>query len=75
MEHAMTKKTLDMWGGVGSILAGVVCVYFAQQHDPDEMIWKVFMGFCVLLVLNGVAMIVWANWPGKTSGTDSSSGR
>jgi len=66
MEHAMTKRQLDMWGGVGSIVAGVVCVYFAQQHGSDESIWKLFMGLCVLLVLNGIAMILWANRPNKT---------
>lgn len=70
MVHAMTKRQLDMWGGVGSILAGVVCVYFAQQHGSDESIWKVFMGLCVLLVLNGIAMILWANRPHKTEGSN-----
>ena len=66
MEHAMTKKALDTWGGVGSLLAGVACVYFAQQHNAGETMWKVFMGFCVLLVLNGTAMILWANRSKKT---------
>jgi len=67
MEQAMTKKTLDTWGGVGSILAGIVCVYFAQEHHRSEPIWKVFMGLCVLLVLNGIAMILYA-WRSKASG-------
>jgi hypothetical protein len=66
MVHAMTKRQLDIWGGVGSILGGAVCVYFAQQHGSDESIWKVFMGLCVLLVLNGIAMMLWANRPHKT---------
>ena len=70
MAHAMTKRQLDMWGGVGSILAGAVCVYFAQQHGPDESIYKLFMGLCVLLVLNGIAMIVWANRPRKSNDPD-----
>ena len=67
MEHAMTKRTLDTWGGVGSIIAGVVCVYFAQQHHHGETIWKVFMGLCLLLLLNGISMIVYA-WRAKGPG-------
>jgi len=57
---AMAKKTLDTWGGVGSMLLGVACVYFASEHNHHESIWKVFMGMCGLLLLNGVAMIVHA---------------
>jgi hypothetical protein len=60
MEYAMTKKALDRWGGVGSIFAGIVCIWFAQQHHEHESIWKVWVGMCVLLMLNGMAMIVHA---------------
>ena len=67
MDHIMTKRQLDMWGGVGSVIAGIVCVYFAQQHGSDESIYKVFMGMCVLLVLNGIAMILWANRPRRSN--------
>ncbi len=58
MEQTMNKRTLDALGGVGSILCGIVCLWFAQQHSEQESIWKVWMGFFVLLVLNGIAMII-----------------
>ena len=58
MEQVMHKRTLDAWGGVGSILCGIVCLWFAQQHNENEGIWKVWIGFCVLLMLNGIAMII-----------------
>ncbi len=60
MNVSMTKKTLDTWGGVGSILCGLVCVWFAMAHNEQESIWKVWVGFSVLLVLNGIAMILHA---------------
>jgi uncharacterized protein YjeT (DUF2065 family) len=63
MEHVMTKRTLDKFGGIGSMLCGLVCVYFAQQHDSSEPIWKIYMGFCVLLVLNGIAMVLYSMRP------------
>jgi putative Mn2+ efflux pump MntP len=59
----MTKRTLDTFGGVGSILGGLMCVWFAQQHHQHEGIWKVWIGFCVFLVLNGIAMILYAHRP------------
>jgi hypothetical protein len=60
MEMSMTKKTLDTWGGVGSILCGLVCVWFSMSHNQHESMWKVWVGFSVLLVLNGLAMILYA---------------
>jgi len=60
MEFGMTKKTLDTWGGVGSILLGLMCIYLADQHSRHESIWKVWVGMCVLLILNGIAMILHA---------------
>jgi uncharacterized protein YjeT (DUF2065 family) len=63
MEQVMTKNQLDKWGGVGSVAAGVMCVWFAQRHDPNDYMWKVWLVMCVLLVLNGIAMLVYANRP------------
>ena len=60
MDSTMTKRTLDTWGGVGSIFASLVCIYFASEHNQHESIWKVWVGFCVLLMLNGMAMILTA---------------
>jgi multidrug transporter EmrE-like cation transporter len=56
----MTKKKLDTLGGIGSILCSLVCVYFAMGHHEDESMWKVWVGFGVLLIINGFAMIVYA---------------
>ncbi len=56
----MTKRTLDTFGGIGSIGMALVCVWFAMEHRIHESIWKVWVGFSVLLVLNGIAMILHA---------------
>ena len=57
----MTKKTLDMLGGVGSLLGSLLSIYFAQSHDTHESMWTVWLVFSVLLALNGVAMLIYAN--------------
>ena len=64
----MTKKTLDTLGGIGSIAAGFVCVWFAAQHSYHESIWKVWIAFCLLLVVNGILMIVHAKRQGGLPG-------
>ncbi len=60
----MTKNTLDRTGGVGSILAGFMCLWFANQHHHWESIWKVWVGMCVLLVANGILMLIHASRQG-----------
>ncbi len=60
MIFGITKRTLDTFGGVGSIFAGFVCVWFSTLHNQHESIWKVWVGFAVLLTLNGIAMIIHA---------------
>ena len=57
MNYHMAKKTLDTWGGVGSILAGFACIIYAQQHHENPRMWWVWIGMCVILVLNGAAML------------------
>ena len=57
----MNKKTLDMLGGVGSLMGSLLCIYFAQSHDVHESMWTVWVVFSVLLALNGVAMLIYAN--------------
>jgi len=69
----MEKRTLDKWGGVGSISAGVCCVWLAMQHHPDENMYKVWLITCVVLVLNGIAMLIYANRP-KGRESDQQSG-
>ena len=56
----MNKKTLDVSGGVGSLVASLLCIYFAQSHDVHDSMWTVWIVFCVLLALNGVAMLIHA---------------
>ena len=54
----VTKKTVDTLGGIGSILASLMCLgigfWDRQMHSS---IWKVWMAVFVLLLLNGVAML------------------
>ena len=57
----MNKKVLDVLGGVGSLLGAVLCIYFALSHDIHDAMWKVWIVFCVLLALNGAAMLIHAN--------------
>jgi hypothetical protein len=56
----MTKKQLDTFGGIGSIGMSLVCAWFAMAHRVHESIWKVWVGFGVLLFFNGIAMILYA---------------
>jgi hypothetical protein len=60
----MTKQTLDRTGGFGSILAGAMCVWFANQHHHWESIWKVWIGMAILLAANGILMLVHAGRKG-----------
>jgi hypothetical protein len=55
------KKTLDICGGIGSIATGFACIWFALQHSPQESIYKVWVGMCILLFLNGILMLVHAS--------------
>jgi hypothetical protein len=57
----MTKQTLDRVGGTGSILAGIMCIWFAIQHHSWESMRDVWVGMCVLLVVNGILMLVHAS--------------
>ena len=54
----VTKRTIDTFGGIGSVLASFMCLgidfWDRQMHSS---IWKVWMIVFVLLLLNGVAML------------------
>jgi uncharacterized protein YjeT (DUF2065 family) len=53
---------LDRFGGMVSLLAGLVCALFAYTDwQTRQSIWKVWVGMCVLLILNGLAMFLHAN--------------
>jgi hypothetical protein len=53
----VTKKTLEILGGIGSILMGLACaglsVFDAQNNRSMSVVW---IGMSVLLVVNGIAM-------------------
>jgi glucose uptake protein GlcU len=54
----VTKRQVDRVGGVGSILVGIMCAWIAYQDwQKQHSVWKAFAVICVVLVLNGIAMI------------------
>ena len=54
----ITKRRVDRVGGVGSILIGIACAFIAYRDwQREHSVWKVFALMCVVLVLNGIAMI------------------
>jgi len=59
----MDKRTLDTWGGVGSVVAGVFCVWLARAHNPHEQMYTVWLITSAVLVLNGIAMLIYAKRP------------
>lgn len=63
----MNKKVLDISGGVGSLLGSLLCVYFAQTHDVHDLMWTVWIVFCVLLALNGAAMLIHVARPNRNA--------
>jgi sugar phosphate permease len=60
----MTKQSLDRVGGIGSILTGGMCVWFANQHHRWESMFTVWVVMAVLLALNGILMLVHASRSG-----------
>ncbi len=54
----ITKKTIDTLGGIGSVLASLMCLgigfWDRQMHSS---IWKVWVFVFVVLLLNGFAML------------------
>jgi hypothetical protein len=66
MEQTMDKRTLDKWGGVGSMSAGVCCIWLAMQHNSHEQMYTVWLITCAVLVLNGIAMLLYSQRPKGT---------
>jgi hypothetical protein len=54
---AMTKKKLEMLGGIGSILTGCMCVGIGWMDYTTGQSWKIWAIMMVVLVVNGIAMI------------------
>ena len=54
----ITKKTVDTLGGIGSVLASLMCLGIGfWDRQMHASIWKVWMIVFLLLLLNGVAML------------------
>lgn len=53
-----TKKTIDTLGGIGSLLASVMCLGIGYwDREMHHSIWKVWVFVFVVLLLNGFAML------------------
>ncbi len=54
----VTKKTVDTLGGIGSLLASLVCLGIGfWDRGLHHSIWKVWVCVFAVLLLNGVAML------------------
>ncbi len=66
----VTKKTIDTLGGIGSLLASLMCLGISYwDRQMHHSIWKVWVFVFVLLLLNAFAMLRVA---GKLPGTAKS---
>jgi hypothetical protein len=56
-----TKRSLDRIGGVGCLLISVVCWWLAYNDwSRGISLWKVWVGMSVILIVNGIAMLRYA---------------
>lgn len=54
----VTKKTIDTLGGIGSVLASLMCLGIGfWDRGLHHSIWKVWVVVFLLLLLNGFAML------------------
>ena len=54
----ITKKTVDTFGGIGSVLASLMCLGIGfWDRQMHASIWKVWVFVFVVLLLNGFAML------------------
>jgi hypothetical protein len=53
----LTKKKLETLGGIGSILAGVMCAGIGWMDYTNGQAWKIWAIMLAVLVVNGIAMI------------------
>ncbi len=62
----LNKRTIDTLGGIGSMLASLMCLGIGfWDRQMHHSIWKVWVFAFVVLLLNGFAMLKVA---GKLSG-------
>jgi hypothetical protein len=58
----VTKKRVDTVGGIGSLLVGLVCAWIGYRDwSLEHSLWKVWAIMCVVLTLNGFAMLRYAS--------------
>ena len=54
----LTKKRMDTLGGIGSLLASLMCLGIGSWDRRMHLsIWKVWVFVFVVLLLNGFAML------------------
>jgi len=53
----LSKKKLETLGGIGSILAGIMCAGIGWMDYTSGQAWKIWAIMLVVLVVNGIAMI------------------
>ncbi len=60
----ISKRKVDRVGGLGSMLVGFLCAWIGyRDFTLEHSLWKVWAVMCVVLILNGVAMLKYASRP------------
>ncbi len=54
-------KKVETFGGIGSILAGAMCVGIGLMDYFNGQSWKIWAVMTVVLAINGIAMLVTAS--------------
>ena len=58
----ITKQRVDRVGGVGSIVVGFFCAWMGYRDWlVQHSLWKVWAVMCVVLIVNGLAMLRFAS--------------
>jgi hypothetical protein len=71
----ITKRQVDRVGGVGSIAVGFGCAWIGRQDWlMEHSLWKAWAVMCVVLVLNGFAMIRYSLRPERDGVEDGPGG-
>ena len=51
-------EKLETFGGICSMLTGLVCAGIGwRDWQADESIWKIWAVMCLVLIVNGIAMV------------------
>ncbi len=52
----ITKKQIDLIGGIGSILTGIFCAFIGWEDFVEERAWHIWAVMTLVLLINGLAM-------------------